>query len=239
MTAQNRFADKLTRPVPNSRMQLGDEVGAYLRDLIMSGRLQSGERIRLDPVAEELGISATPIREALMSLRAEGFVGQEPRTGFVVMPISADDVRDLFGVQATLAGELAARACGALDASALERLRYHQRQLSVAYQVADLEQIAVENHRFHREINLAAGSPKLTWLLGILTRYSPRRFYATIEGWPKASLEDHDNILAALQRADSEQAREAMRTHITHAGDLLVTHLEATELARSRSGTDT
>jgi len=219
-------------------MQLGDEVSTYLRDLIMSGRLQSGERIRLDPVATELGISATPVREALMSLRAEGFVEQEPHKGFVVLPISADDVRDLFGIQATLAGELAARACGALDESALERLRHHQRQLSVAHQAADLGQIEVENHRFHREINLAARSAKLTWLLGILAQYSPKRFYATIQGWPKASLEDHEDILAALQRADSEKAREAMRSHIIHAGDLLATHLETMELARNCSEID-
>lgn len=239
MTAQKRSADKLTLSVPISRMQLSDEVGTYLRDLIMSGRLQRGEHIRVDSVAEELGISATPVREALMSLRAEGFVEQEPRKGFVVVPISADDVRDLFEVQATLAGELAARACDALDAAALERLRYHQRQLWVAHQVADLEQIEVENHRFHREINRSAGSPKLTWLLGILARYSPKHFYATIEGWPKASLEDHDDILAALERKDSEQARQAMRTHIIHAGDLLATHLVATGLARSPTEPDT
>jgi len=213
-------------PVIRSRVQLGDEVASYLRDLIMSGQLKSGERIRLDPIANLLGVSPTPVREALMSLRAEGFVELEPRKGFVVVPISPGDVRDVFAIQAMLAGELAARACVAMDTATLERLHAHQRMLADAARVSDFDAIEAENHRFHRSINLAARSPKLAWLLGVLARYSPRKFYATIDGWPKASLEDHEGILQAFEHGDAERARQAMHTHIVHAGNLLIAHLE-------------
>jgi len=215
-----------TASILKPRVQLGDEVASYLRDLIMSGQLKGGERIRLDLMAEQLGVSPTPVREALLSLRAEGFVELEPRKGFAVVPISPADVLDVFAAQAILAGELAARACRHMDAATLGRLHAHQRMLEEAATVSDFDALEAENHHFHRYINRAATSPKLAWLLGVLARYSPRKFYATIDGWPKASLEDHEEILLALEHGDEERARQAMHMHIVHAGDLLVAHLE-------------
>ncbi len=226
MAYKDTFTAARPARVIKSRVQLGDEIASYVRDLIMSGQLRSGERIRLDPMAEALGVSPTPVREALMSLRAEGFVELEPRKGFVVVPISAGDVRDLFGAQAYLAGELAARACRSMDEETLGWLRLHQQKLAQAAKASDFDAIEAENHHFHRQINRTADSPKLAWMLGVLARYSPRKFYATIDGWPKASLEDHEGILHALECRDAEAARQAMHTHIVHAGDLLVAHLE-------------
>jgi DNA-binding GntR family transcriptional regulator len=213
-------------PQLSSRAQLSDEVGSYLRDLIMSGQLVGGQYVRVDRVAETLGVSTTPVREALLSLRAEGFVELVPRKGFVVAPLSGADVRDLFLAQANLAGELAARAAVAIDEFALTRLRGLQANLSAAAISHNLDAIEQENYRFHREINQAAGAPKLMWLLRVVVRYTPRRFYAAIEGWPQASVEDHAGILEALEAGDPERSRQAMNAHIVHAGDLLASHFE-------------
>src|ERR1019366_2272964 len=94
------------------RRQLSDEVASYVRELIMSGRLRSGDFIRQERIDEELELSATPSRKALISLKAEPFVLLKPRPGFVVAPLPSSDIRDLFTVQALLAGELVARATG-------------------------------------------------------------------------------------------------------------------------------
>lgn len=211
-------------PVLGGRVQLGDEVASYLRDLIISGQL-ADEHIRLERVAATLKVSVTPVREALLSLRAEGFVHLEPRRGFTVVPLSEGDVRDLFLAQSQLAGELAARAARAAGDDLLERLDQAQENLAGAAAGGDLDRIEQENYRFHRAINLAAGSPKLTWLLGVVVRYSPRRFYPAIEGWPAASLRDHEGICQALRDRDDRAAREKMTAHIVNAGDLLVEHL--------------
>jgi len=211
-------------PILGGRAQLGDEVASYLRDLIMSGQL-SGEYVRLERVAETLGVSVTPVREALLSLRAEGFVRLEPRRGFLVLPLTGDDVTDLFLAQSQLAGELAARAAIRSDEEVLERLHRSQESLRAAAREGDLARIEEENYLFHREINLAADAPKLTWLLGVVVRYAPRRFYPTIEGWPAASVRDHDSILDAITRKDERAARGGMVEHIVHAGELLVGHL--------------
>lgn len=208
------------------RRQLSDEVAAYIRDLIMSGQVRHGEFLRLERVADDLGISVTPVREALLSLRGEGFVTLEPRRGFMPAPLSRHDVQDLFQAQSYFAGELAARAAGNITASELEGLERTQKELVQASKAEDEDGIERANHRFHRTINLCAASPKMAWLLQTVARYAPRRFFATIQGWSQASVDDHGLVLAALRDGDAAAAREAMRAHIWHAGVLLVLHLE-------------
>src|SRR6478672_4058053 len=92
------------------RRQLPEEVAAYVRELIMSGRIRPGEFLRMEPIAEAVGVSNTPVREGLLLLNSEGFVQLVPRRGFVVASFTPQDVRDIFWAQAQLASELAARA---------------------------------------------------------------------------------------------------------------------------------
>lgn len=112
-----------------NRLPLSDEVAAHVRAQIMSGSLQPGEFVRLEKVADDLGVSATPVREGLHALRGEGFLGFEPRRGFVVAPLSPDDIEDLFLVQADIAGELAARAAIAATPEVVDELRRLQAML--------------------------------------------------------------------------------------------------------------
>ena len=207
--------------------QLGERAAAFIRGLIMSGQLKGGEFVRLERMVDELGISATPVREALLALRGEGFVQLVPRRGFVVVPLSRDDIRDLFLVQANLASELAARAAKAMTAPQIVELERLQEALEEAARGGDQDAIEVANHRFHRAINLAAASPKLSWFLGTAVRYAPHHFYASIHGWQEASVEDHHEIVDAIRRKSAAKAKAAMRKHVLHAGNLLVGHLEA------------
>ncbi|MFI0357339.1 GntR family transcriptional regulator [Actinomadura sp. 9N407] len=209
------------------RRQLSDEVAAYVRDLIMSGQVRHGEFLRMERIAEDLGVSVTPVREALLSLRGEGFVRLEPRRGFMPAPLSRQDVQDLFEAQAYFAGELAARAAEHVTEDGLAALDRTQEQLERASRTRDSDGIERANHDFHRLINLAARSPKTAWLLQLVVRYAPRRFYSSIQGWDQASVDDHHQVLAALRDGDAAAARQAMRTHIRHAGTLLIAHLEA------------
>jgi DNA-binding GntR family transcriptional regulator len=207
--------------------QLSERAASFIRGLIMSGQLRGGEFVRLERMVDELGISATPVREALLALRGEGFVQLVPRRGFVVVPLSRDDIRDLFLVQADLAGELAARAARAMKAPLIAEIERLQTALETAAKEGNPDAIEVANHRFHRAINLAADSPKLSWFLSNAVRYAPRHFYASIHGWQEASVEDHHDIVDALRRKSAPKAKAAMRKHVLHAGDLLIEHLEA------------
>jgi DNA-binding GntR family transcriptional regulator len=209
------------------RRQLGDEAASYVRDLIMSGELRGGQFIRPEAIAETLGISATPVREGLLALRGEGFVHLEPRRGFAVSPMSAEDIRDLFTAQSLLAGELAARAArriGPHDLAGLERL---QAQIEKAAGRKDLDELEDLNWSFHRSINRLADAPKISLLVGVVVRCVPNRLYARIEGWPQSTTEDHRVVLDALRRGSAAKSRSAMVTHITKAGELLARHYDA------------
>jgi DNA-binding GntR family transcriptional regulator len=209
------------------RLQLSEEAAAYIRESIMSGRMRSDEYVRIYRVAEELGLSATPVREALHMLRAEGFVDLAPNKGFRVASVSGEDVADIFQVFAFVAGELCARATRRLGEETIAGLEEIQAKLLAASRDHAWEEVEALNHRFHRVLNAEAASPKLFNLVRLMNHYIPRRFYAAIPGWPEASMEDHEAIMDALRRRDETAARKAMAAHITHAGSLLAANLEA------------
>lgn len=200
------------------------DITAYLRELIVTGRTATGAFLRLDPVAAELGVSVTPVREALFRLEAEGFVDHVPRRGFRVLPLTDDDVRDVYLVQAMIAAELAARATRTLSARDVDDLGAIQDELEAAHARGESAQVEACNHRFHRLINRSVGAPWLAQQLGTSARFAPRRFFAAIDGWPEASATEHRAIIDALRSSDPAAAGEAMRRHIVHAGELLAAH---------------
>lgn len=210
----------------SGRRQLSDEVASYVRDLIVSGRLRTGEFIRQERIAAELGLSATPVREGLLALKGDGFVSLLPRRGFVVAPVSGKDIRDLFTAQALIAGELAARAADRLTPGAVTGLRDVHKRLRAAARAGDGDRVEQLNHEFHRTINRAADAPRLAWMLSAATKFAPHRFFAIIPGWRRASASDHAAILEALAAADGDAARAAMMRHIQNAGELLAAHFD-------------
>ncbi|MEU8796612.1 GntR family transcriptional regulator [Spirillospora sp. NPDC048819] len=215
------------RPVPAVRHQLSEMVASHVREAIMIGELRAPDYIRTEHLAAELGISATPVREALMILHSEGAVRWEPRRGFRVLPITAQDVADLFAVQAHIAGELAARAARALDDAEIERLQRIQTRLEAAARDRDAEQVDRLNHEIHRTINRSSASHRMTSLLSLTVHYVPLGFFGTIEGWAEASAHDHSAVFDALRAHDADAARDAMAEHIRHIGRLLIDHLKS------------
>ncbi|KPM50711.1 GntR family transcriptional regulator [Frankia sp. R43] len=205
--------------------QLADEVAAHLRDLIMSGEIWPGQYIRLDDVARELGVSVTPVREALVRLRSEDMVELEPRRGYVVTPLSQQDVRDLFNLQGHIAGELAARAATTIDPPHLTQLHDIQQALRNAVETENVDQIEQLEFEFHRVINRLAHARKLSWFLHTANRYTPARFYSTDQAWRADMLQRHDALLTALENKNTEEARAITVRHFTDGADRLINHL--------------
>jgi DNA-binding GntR family transcriptional regulator len=208
-----------------ARPQLSDDVARYVRRRIFNGALPAGGYLRLDQLAAELGISVTPVREALLNLRAEGLLVQHPRRGFMVLAVTARDIVDVANVQAFIGGELAARAAENITEEQLAALKAIQDDLELAYEHTDLERTVRLNHEFHRTINVAADSPKLTQVMSTITRYAPESVFPTLQGWPKQSIRDHRLVIAAFERRDAEGARAAMAEHFTIGVAPLTDHL--------------
>lgn len=215
----------MTVPDFAARPQLAEDVAGIVRRRIFDGTYAAGTYVRLDQLAAGLGISVTPVREALFELKAEGLLDQQPRRGFVVRPVTVRDITDVSDVQAHIGGELAARAAKGITDSQLAELNRIQTDLEAAYAADDGERAVRLNHDFHRAINVAADSPKLAQLMSQITRYAPESLFPTIDGWPDKSNHHHRRLLDALARRDQALARTAMSEHLADGAAPLIEHL--------------
>ncbi len=207
------------------RPQLAEDVARLIRRRIFDGTYPAGKYIRLEQLADELGISVTPVREALFGLRTEGLLVQQPRRGFLVLPVTRRDIDDVSAVQGHIGGELAKRAAGRITAEQLAELERIQCELEQAYAADDYEGAVRLNHEFHRGINVAADSPKLAQLMFQITRYALESVYPAVDGWAAQCARDHRRVLAALRKGDGDAARTAMDRHLCAGSKPLIDHL--------------
>lgn len=207
------------------RLQLKDEAASHIRELIMSGQVQPGELLRLGPLAELVGASITPVREALLLLAQDGWVTQEPNRGFRVATITRGDVEDAYLVQSYVTGELAARAASAITDEALAELRAVDAAIK-AHGDDDAGFLEAANYRLHEGVYAVAASERLRWFVHAASRFVPRRYWGTIPGWVEHNRTGHEAVLDALAAHDPEASRAAMSSHIAAAGRLLVAYLD-------------
>jgi len=215
----------------NGRRKLGEEVTRYLRDALLSGAFVAGQRVMIDDLVQELGVSTMPIREALVALASEGLLEALPRRGFRVAALERRDVEDVFRIHAYVAGLLAEAAATRITSATVAELRKIQaeiQQLARRRQQSRDESAQIEllNYRFHRTINYVADARRLRWLLRTTSRYVPRRFHEAVPGWNAASANEHPRIIAALERHEPRLASRLMSAHFSNAGRLVVAYLE-------------
>src|SRR4029078_2095087 len=217
----------MTAPDFAFRPQLAEDVARYVRKRIFDGTYAAGQYIRLGQLATELGVSVTPVREALFVLSAEGLLSQQPRRGFVVVSLTGRDLTDVANVQAHIGGELAARAAVNITDEQLRELEKVQTELEDAYASDDDDRAVRLNHEFHKAINVAADSPKLAQLMSQINRCAPESVFPTITVWPDQSTEHHRKLLAALEERDEDLARTLMSEHLAAGASPLIEHLTA------------
>lgn len=227
MTAPTRAPHN---PGSARRPQLSDEVAAHLRGAIMSGELRPGDYIRLDETAADLGVSVTPVREALLTLRGDGMVEAAPHRSYVVAPLSRTDVEDIFWLQGELAARIARRTATVIDDDGLAALTAANDRLRAAVADGDPAAVADAEFDFHRTHNRIGGAAKLAWFLQSATRYTPHRLYAADPDWARVALDSHGALLAAYRAGDAEAAAAALELQFTDGARRLVAHLEAAGL---------
>ncbi|MFT3660735.1 MAG: GntR family transcriptional regulator [Gordonia sp. (in: high G+C Gram-positive bacteria)] len=207
------------------RQQLSEDVAAYVREMIISGRARPGDFLRTEPIAKAVGVSNTPVREGLLILSGEGFVELVPRRGFVVAEFTKQDVRDLFWAQAVLAAELTRRAAENITAAQITQLREIFAGHRAALESGDRDGTVRYGHEFHRAVNIASGSRRLAMMLASIVRQLPNRFYNDIEGHTDDTMDSHPKIIEALAAHDGERAADMMREHIMSGAEELVSML--------------
>ncbi len=194
----------------------------------MSGTLRPGTFIRLDDTAAQLGVSITPVREALLTLRGDEMVRLEPHRGYVVVPLSRQDIADIFWLQATIAKELAAAATVRITDAEIDELEAITATLSTAVAAGDAPTIMNAEFAFHRAFNQAAGRVKLSWFLLHAARYMPPLTYATDPEWGAGAIDHHRRLIAALRARDTAVVTEITEWQFTDGANRLTQTLEQT-----------
>lgn len=206
------------------RPNLKDEAATFLREEIFAGRLKPGDRIDQDQIADDLGISRLPVREALITMAAEGLIETLPRRGAFVARLARDDVLDQYVIFGTLSGLAAGRAAETLTSDQLDELAALIAAMETSKDSASQEQL---NFRFHQIINKAGSSRRLTAVLGQLAKTMPTRFYEFTEDWGERAIGEHQAILEALRTGDPRRAADTVSMHFRSGGEEAVKMLDS------------
>jgi DNA-binding GntR family transcriptional regulator len=186
-----------------------------LRDRILTGRLRPGDRLDLDELTAEFGISRTPIREAVLELSYEGLVTVTPRSGVTVVGMTPRDAVDNFAILAALSGKAAEMATNRITPAGLAELR------ELADAIGHTDDVVAANRHFHRALNEAARSPRLLTYLRQAVRVVPSNYFELFPEQEQRSLHEHAELLDAMERGDGHAARSIAEAHVLTAGEAL------------------
>lgn len=211
-----------------------------IREAIMDGRLAPGQRLKEEELARELGISRTPVREALLILQTEGLLESTPNRGATVRTYDEDDIADLYILRAALEGVAARLAAERVSAKDVQKLnRSCDRFDAIAADPATtLKDLVKENLFFHSTILEVAGNERIAQMVHGVTElplvYKSYLWYSPSQKVVSAHF--HRRIAAALEARDPERAESVMKEHVFEARDVLVASVRASmEAQRERT----
>ncbi|HEX2312627.1 MAG TPA: GntR family transcriptional regulator [Thermomonospora sp.] len=208
---------------------LNRQVAQVLREAIHSGELRPGELYSVSRISERLGVSRTPVREALLGLADTGLVRIERNRGFRVVRRDPRHIAEVFHLRLLLEVPATRLAARHRDPALLEGLRRELAAMREAAGDHDEARFMEHDRRFHALILDAAGNSLLTATVGNLRDTITTVGASTVD--QTRSLADiaaeHDPVLAALAAGDAEAAAEAMRRHVAHTGELLLAQVAA------------
>ena len=206
-----------------------EQVTGRLREAIISGALQPGERLNQEALAERLGVSRMPVREALRRLQAEGLVTLQPYRGAIVAGLSTRELREIYEIRMALevlAMKIGFEEAGGLDVDQMEAVL---RQLD---KPVDEDAWLALNTDFHNLLYRGADRPLLLENIGVLRNKSDRflRLFAAKQGRTVQAQREHWAILEALRRKDIGKACHLLQDHlqstVTSLSEALTTHEE-------------
>jgi DNA-binding GntR family transcriptional regulator len=213
----------VSRPVARA----AEEAQATLRAAILSGEIAPGARLGEVELAEQLGVSRTPVREALRRLAADGLVEVLPNRGARVAQWTPADLDEIYELRALLESHGASRAATRIDAAEVDVLAKLCDDMEACVRRGrkrDLDHITALNAEFHQRILDSAGSPRLTALVPTVVQVPlvARTFHLYSPDALARSLGHHRELVAAMRAADPAWAGSVMRSHVLAARAVLL-----------------
>jgi DNA-binding GntR family transcriptional regulator len=202
-----------------------------LREAIVKGMLRPGERMMEIQLAEEMGVSRTPVREAIRKLELEGLVAMVPRKGAYVASLSMKDIVEVFEIRGALEGLAAELAAERITEDELEELERYLVKITESIEAGDLTLLVEADTDFHGQIYKASRNERLSQIISNL-REQIQRFRKTSLSQPgrmRYALDEHKKIVEALSSRDGMLARKLAEEHIENAENSLLEMMRGSE----------
>lgn len=199
-----------------------------LREAIITGKLGPSERLMEIQLAEEMGVSRTPVREAIRKLELEGLVVMIPRKGAYVAGLSIRDITDVFEIRRALEGLAAELAAERSTDGELEEMERFLVKISEEIEQGDLPKVIETDTDFHTLIYKASRNTRLSQIINNL-REQIQRSRTTSLSYPgrmKIALEEHRKMVEAISSRDGELARNLAQEHIENAENALMSMIQ-------------
>ena len=206
-----------------SYLPLRDEVFYELRDRILKGELKPGDRLLEIRLAEQLGVSRTPVREALRLLEKEGLAVNIPRRGAQVARMTQKDLSDVLELREVLDDLAITKACTNINDEIIKKLNDALAVFKEAVSGGDLSEIVSADEAFHNVIYEAADNPRLMSLLDNLKEQMYRFRFAYVKGEKNYDvlIREHQLMIDGLKDKDEKSVKETMRTHLKNQMDAI------------------
>ena len=219
----------------STHRQLRSVVAERMRTAILEGVYKPGEWLRQERLAQELGVSQMPVREALKELATEGLIEHVPYRGARVIAFSVDDILDLYHHRAFLEGRAAAAAAENITPEELEELKTLRDRMEENNAPGAVSKYRELNRRFHQLIFTSSRREYLIRTLSQMWEAFPTMLIANFAATAAQPLPERDNpdtaehraIVAALETRNAPAAEQAMKNHILTTGNQLVTFLKS------------
>jgi DNA-binding GntR family transcriptional regulator len=205
-----------------------------LRQQIRTGELEPGRRLRLNDLTRELGMSPTPIREALRLLQADGLVHYHPHQGIVVAEPSSEETEDVVRLRCLLEPLAVELAVPLLTPEQLRVLEDLHQKLLAAVNARRGSEISASNASWHWAIYDACGSLHLRKFIRRLWDVYPWRTMWALPGRAEESAREHERIMGAIAVGDAQVAAHRLREHILSSHQSLLNRLESERSGSAR-----
>ena len=218
----------------DSYQPLREVVCETLREAIRSGVLKPGERLMEIQLADELGVSRTPVREAMRKLELEGYVIMLPRRGTYVANISIRDINEVFEIRTTLDALASGLAAERITEEELEQLERLLVSIGENIETRNMKKVVEEDMEFHDILYKASRNQRLVGIISNL-REQMTRFRSMSMSYPgrlKKTLEEHSRLVEAIAQRDVELAQKLAVEHMENSEQTLLIDMEAIHQAR-------
>ena len=206
------------------RKSLGEHVFESLKQAIVQGKISDGEWLVESHIAETLGISRTPVREAIHKLEREGLIERQPRGGFTVLGLNRNDIEETFGIRSVLEGYAARLAAEKHKKEELEPLEKKIAEFQKALDRKRMNDLPEINTDFHDLLYALSKSPKLINIINGLRDqiYRFRKMNLKEEKFATTSNHDHKKMLQSIRKRDAEVAEQLTREHILRGREIVL-----------------